>query len=154
MNALRRLWASDSGQALVESALCLPVLILFLAAVIDLGLLIRHDTGEQRPRRRAIRLAERDERGGYSRHANGRDERRVDCQRDGFQLLQMRRRHRTTDVAGADDDRDRLDRLLGEPQRSARRAEVTGKPSTPLVPRLAIQIVFTVAIALAGFVPG
>jgi hypothetical protein len=29
-----------------------------------------------------------------------------------------------------------------------------GKPSTPLVPRLAIQIVFTVAIALAGFVPG
>jgi Flp pilus assembly protein TadG len=44
MNALRRLWASDSGQALVESALCLPVLILFLAAVIDLGLLLQFDT--------------------------------------------------------------------------------------------------------------
>jgi Flp pilus assembly protein TadG len=44
MNALRRLWASDSGQALVESALCLPVLILFLAAVVDLGRLSQFDT--------------------------------------------------------------------------------------------------------------
>jgi uncharacterized membrane protein len=38
----------------------------------------------------------------------------------------------------------------------AARAGLTlrGKPSTPLVPRLAIQFVFVVAIALAGFVPG
>src|SRR5450631_175174 len=38
----------------------------------------------------------------------------------------------------------------------AARAGLTlrGKPVMPLVPRLAIQLVFTVAIALGGFVPG
>jgi Flp pilus assembly protein TadG len=43
MKALRRVWASDSGQALVEAALCMPVLLLFLAGVIDLGRLSQFD---------------------------------------------------------------------------------------------------------------
>lgn len=37
MNALRRVWSSESGQAVVEAALCMPVLVLLLAAAIDLG---------------------------------------------------------------------------------------------------------------------
>jgi Flp pilus assembly protein TadG len=43
MNAIRRLWVSDSGQALIETALCMPVLALFLAGVIDLGRLSQFD---------------------------------------------------------------------------------------------------------------
>jgi hypothetical protein len=84
MNALRGLWASGSSQALVEAALCLPLLVLFVAGVIDLGSAvgIRHALGERRAGGRAIRLAELDERGRYQRHGNGRDERCADRHRD------------------------------------------------------------------------
>jgi Flp pilus assembly protein TadG len=43
MNALRRLLLCESGQALVEAALCMPVLLLFLAGTIDLGRLYQFD---------------------------------------------------------------------------------------------------------------
>jgi Flp pilus assembly protein TadG len=37
MNALRRLWASDSGQAVLEVAMSMPLLVMLLAGAIDLG---------------------------------------------------------------------------------------------------------------------
>jgi Flp pilus assembly protein TadG len=43
MKALRDTLASDSGQALIETALCMPVLALFLAGAIDLGRFAQFD---------------------------------------------------------------------------------------------------------------
>ena len=43
MNAIRRLWVSESGVALVEAALCMPFLMMFLIGVIDLGRLAQFE---------------------------------------------------------------------------------------------------------------